>query len=329
MTRSIRIRLILAMALTAGAGGCLEGEQTVTVYPDGSGKMELSFTRTVGAAPDPWFDAHWRQIAKDPIQALIGEKGFVAWSKPVVTEDEETARIALTGYFDDIRRVDGGMGAFDLEIGPDGASTLETRDILPRKLQWDGDAPDESDDDRPSVGRLLPLRGARESYRGCRFRYRVIVPGAVTDSAGFHDCNGRVASLTIDTALLFAMDDKARQVVPQNADKDLLRKMEAVKVARRKVAWKTNEITDAQLAAFKKELADAKTSWAPIREKAEREKAAQTRAMEEQNRKSACASCGNPVREDRFNCPTCDALHHVECWHMMEGCSRPGCGHKK
>src|SRR5688572_5727338 len=122
--------LLLAAALPAG---CIQGEQTFSLFPDGSGKlvvhvaikkqvltmieeMSKSFGgKTPDGAPiqNPFTAFH------DPKKLVRDSEGIVAWVPGAIQDDGEWVRTRVMGYFEDINKV----RLYSEKTGPNGATT--------------------------------------------------------------------------------------------------------------------------------------------------------------------------------------------------------------
>ena len=111
---------IVALVFGLGMGGCMQMEQTTTLYPDGSGKLVMTIglkksmiaqiemmARGFGApeGEDEGEEMDFFDGVTDPVQLDANSEGIVAWGKSKKEDVGEWIRVTTTGYFEDINKV--------------------------------------------------------------------------------------------------------------------------------------------------------------------------------------------------------------------------------
>ena len=117
MTRLLKHGLLACLiVLTASMTGCVKFKQTMTLMPDGSGKIDLSFgisdqmlQMAQQQGEDPFADM-------DPTELEDGSKGIVAFTKPEKKKEGGFTYLSFSAYFEDINAVE--LGSPDDEEEP-------------------------------------------------------------------------------------------------------------------------------------------------------------------------------------------------------------------
>ena len=278
MSRIFRAAALLAtLAVLFPAAGCIRYQEELIVLPDGSGKMTLHMgfnleildkLKEMGMDPKE-DDGKMEFDAKD----LEDFEGIVAITKPKHEKKDNWQTWTVTAYFDDINKV---------KLYQKGDNRDEERKLkvsFAFKKEGEGYVLDiddrlmESDDtkkmdDMPEEGAEQAWEMVKQFLKGFEVSRGVKMPGAVTTVEGFAKKEGRGASNRIDEASIKGMSD--------------LTKMS--KASKRKVACGKSEMSEGDVAAFKKELDDAKAAWPKIQEemKAEAEKKRKDKEKEEE-----------------------------------------------
>ncbi len=255
--RALPFCAALALALT----GCLQVDEVLTVFPDGSGKvhMQFAFRKTMlkmleeagkaeGLAPAGGLQAE----LMDPPKFFENARGFTAIRAGKAVEDGEWVRNSVTGYFEDVNavRLGGkpGSSAFQARLGP-GTLTVsnrlfEFREGFERGAAQRGATPEQL---KASFEFLKPM------LEGMRIRFAVVVPGSVTETSGFMKKEGSTASSEINAEVLIATGGDPDSE-PTRKLKELMSERDA------RVAWTPEGFDPARAAAFRAELAAAKAA---------------------------------------------------------------------
>jgi hypothetical protein len=261
--RLLRVAAFAAVfAFLFPVAGCVRFHEDLVVYADGSGKMTL----TVGLS-QAFIDKMQEMGGNEDMEEKAGldpedlenTEGLVAFTKPVASKKDGWSTTTCTAYFDDINKVK----IYDKQG--------ETRKVkLAFVYKKDGDnhvleiddrftADDSSDkmDELPDEQKAAIWEQAKPMLKGFEISKTVKMPGDVTSVEGYANKNGRSASTKVTEEAIKGLDDLGK----------------SMKAAKRKVVSAKGD-TDAEFAAFKKELADAKAAWPKIKEelKAESDK---------------------------------------------------------
>jgi hypothetical protein len=258
---------LLALALLP-AVGCLQIEEAITLYPDGSGTltMDVALSKVVLAA----FEARAKKLNvppvdffaqfRDPAKLAENSEGFVAWVPGRPTADGAWIRLSVKGYFEDINQA----RFYTLEQGPGGASrnlafmARIARTPAGSRLLMTANRSElrrigsHDEADRAEVEMLKPF------LKDCRFTLRVTAPGPVQDQVGFFRQEGRRVWISLDgTYISNAITN------PAGPEADQLRRLGKNDDIR--VSWSNIDLPDADVRTFKAEMAAAKAGWAQMR----------------------------------------------------------------
>ena len=244
-------RTVSALAVFAAAcvilllPGCVKYKQTLTVQPDGSGKMDLVMgMSSVRLAELP--------EGSDPFAALSIEtlrenmQGFVAFTEPRAGDHDGFRVVTVTGYFDDVSQLGfaGGLGAgaegldavaYDLK---DGVLTVQRPLFGQAAAAFSQQEMDLSDAELRRV--LVP------AVAGLELEDAFVLPGRVTE-AGPLVTDGRTASASVRGAAALESYD------------DLMSRYGGVETLR--IRFEPSAWPAASEAAWKQELADARKAW--------------------------------------------------------------------
>jgi hypothetical protein len=264
----MRFALVPLLAVALSGGGCLQMEESITLYPDGSGTLvlDLSVSKSVlailegrakkaGVPPVDVF-AEFR----DPAKLAENSEGFVAWLPGRPTPDGEWVRMTLKGYFEDINQARlytvqrGPAGpvrnlAFMARIArtPAGSRLLMTANR--RELRKLG-SQDEAD--RAEVQMMKPL------LKDFKATLRVTAPGPVQEQVGFFHQDGRTVWISLDGAFMGNAITN-----PGGPEAEQLRKLGQSDDIR--VSWSDVDLRSTDVRAFKAELESARDEWVRIR----------------------------------------------------------------
>ncbi len=278
--------LLLAFVLH----GCFKMHQATTLFADGSGKLVvelalkksmLAFGGGMGGEEDPFAEF------SDPLALDEMWEGISAWSTPEIEEDGKWKRVRMTGWFEDINAVrrlaqdddeesfeefgEGGEESADGDDAeaPDMSFTLTENDGLYELVLVDKDTmklgemtggPDadeeggEGDEDGAADDMAAGMMAMmKEMMEGFEIRPSFVVPGKIESVQGFTSSEGRNAEMAISHEDMFPEDAESKE---QAAARERLMSAE-----QRKITWRGNDVSADELAAFKRELAEAKASW--------------------------------------------------------------------
>jgi hypothetical protein len=220
---------------------CADIEHTLTLLPDGSGK--LSFTITIG-----------KDDAPDELKmvGLLAEMfdGMAAWTRA----DARKGVYTLTGYFEDIGAVqcvrNGDGKPFEeplltYGLARDGEKrALTIRDGMIKEILEDAAKP--------------PAEGEKPETDGDLYAFRITAPAAITGTAGLPKPTGRKVEVRVD-----------RTDVSKAKFGDAVAKARLAELAGEfRISWTGSDVTPEETAAFKKELAAAKEAWKTLEPKA-------------------------------------------------------------
>jgi hypothetical protein len=239
------MRILAVVLLAAGMCGraehCYGYREHVTVMPDGSGKVDV-----VCSTKDD--DADF-----DYLKVVRCTRGAAAFTAPRIERKEGWSHLNFTVYFEDLQKLsynDNGPDKtcarghdecihFALARGADGF-VLTIEDWIFSK----GPYPDRSDWDK-----------VRDECQNVIVR-TVTLPGKVKKADGYQRTDGR-------------------QAVYERSPKTIGKLEDAIDwpaAVRRRIECGPSEVTDADAAAFKKELEGAKAAWPKIKAELEQAK---------------------------------------------------------
>ena len=251
MKRIIQHTVLAALVvLTASLTGCVKFKQTMTVMPDGSGKIDLSIglsEQLVQMAKqqgeDPFSDM-------DPTKLSKESKGIVAFTKPTQKQEGGYTYLSFSAYFEDANAVelggpDDGEEPTKLTYARDGKSatlSVEGSMILSAVQEHQPMAEEEK-------------AFAAQMIAGMLFSESYILPGA------FEDIKGVTAKDNTAT-IEMTSDNMLNSSGP-------IKDLKGVE----KLVFKIAEVKedDAAAKAFKKELEAAKAEWEKMKAEAGKE----------------------------------------------------------
>jgi hypothetical protein len=172
--------LLLASLVETGCSG----EETLTVYPDGSGKIERKLILTGPAALGPVANLKGRLFDKQ------GENfGHVFWTPSRVERSPGKQVLIMTGYFEDVTGVKPSFADAPPSFGRDGTGVYRL------ELPLAG-APDVAAEPVPPIARCL--------LASIHFTSTFVMPGTVLEAQGCAAEDGRRATFTIGGEELMA-----------------------------------------------------------------------------------------------------------------------------
>lgn len=180
---------LLLVVFFAVLPGCLKYTQTVTLMPDGSGKIDITMQmspRMMAELPHPQQPFLWFK----PERVKKYAKGIAAFTEPTFGGEDGYQTMAYTVYFEDINKVflpmndeteDGGRTAGlaytrvpDFKFVREGdTATLTCREGVFLSLAADYDKPEGKE-----VGSM------RKEFKGVDITERYILPGTFADQKG-------------------------------------------------------------------------------------------------------------------------------------------------
>lgn len=249
MTISTR-RFPLLLALLAACvalllPGCVKYKQTLTLMPDGSGKMDLVMGMSLaelarlGPEKDPFASLSVAALARNP-------QGFVAFSEPRAVDRDGYRVVTVTGWFENVNELAfAGGDVGDLESV--GYAFSEGKLVVTRPLA--GQAAKAFRDEPVDLGNEELRRVMAPMIAGMELEEAFVVPGPIA-SAGPLAVDGRRASAsTTGNAVL----DGQAEIVGRFAPLERL-----------EVVFRPEAASPAASAAWARELEDAKAAWARL-----------------------------------------------------------------
>jgi len=256
MRKVILAPVLLLLTLFSG---CLKVREELTVMPDGSGRILLTFTIPAKGEAAKFTEEELMAADPDEIQEKI--KGLVALAKPTAEQKDGAVKLRMVAYFDDLNALkfmdegEGDKAKAKQEFAFRREGETFTLEITGNLMA----------DDAPERGKTDPelTRQRDEFFKamfvGFEFRQEIRMPGRITAIEGFQSREDRTASYAIGEKDLQKAEDQ--------------KKLNDAK--KFKVTCARSEVTDADAAAFRKELEKAKADWVELRK--EMKKAAEKR----------------------------------------------------
>ena len=268
---ALRPAALLAVSAFLGlASGCMQFQEEWIILPDGSGKMvirvavdleTLRKSEKFGVNPkDLEKQLSFSDLAFD--KAELGN-GFVAMAKPRIEKKDGWRIMTITAYYEDINKVTFGRAGdsskikFSFKKEGEGY-LLEVDENLFSDAKLDGL---DKVEDVPEEQAEAAWEMVKDFTVGFELARSVKMPGAVTSVDGYASKTGRIAINKLTESDLQGL-------------KDIAKAGKIAKPGKRKVVCGKSEVSEADLAAFKEELEDAKAAWPKIQAelKAEAEK---------------------------------------------------------
>ena len=246
-----------AIAVLIPTVGCLRYEEELVVLPDGSGKMVLSMGFNLEILEK------FKEMGMDPaeqeeemgidIEDLENFEGVVAMTRPKGEKKGTWKTWTFIAYFEDINKV--------RLIEKKADDTKTTKVSFAFRKEGDGYALEIDDkfsqneglkqiEDLPEEGEEAAWEMLKGFLKGFEMQRAVRMPGPVTSNEGFSKKDGRVASNRVDESAFKGMGDLKK----------------AMKTEKRKLVCGPSAMSEADVAAFKKELEEAKAEWPKIKE---------------------------------------------------------------
>ena len=239
-------------------GGCFKLRTTLTLMPDRSGKMEITIGSPLFALAED--EAGAGEGAGDPggldleklkTGDLEGMPGLVAATLPREVEIDGMPCVVFTAYFEDIDQFRLGDGPAEepqfvlrphekghvLEIneGEEGAGMDS----------WKEMTPEEREQMKPMFLQMVKGLEVTQAYH---------LPGPVLEAEGMATVEGRT------TQSVFTDEDMIKML---NGEAPAARA--APLAGKKRILFGPSQVTEAEQAAFREELAQAKAEWAKLR----------------------------------------------------------------
>jgi hypothetical protein len=255
MTLFQRIATPLAIVSAIALTGCLKSNQTYTLYPDGSGKVEMKFTflgmmaqmikaggpQGMGGG-DEGGPGGGQKI--DPYDAVKKNfSGKIYWAN-LHTEDGADGSYSVygTGYFDDVNQLKPDKGTISWTKNADGGNTFEITQETPDELKgMGGDDAKKTPEQKQQEAQMKAMM--KGMLAGFEMKIAVVMPGAVKSAEGMTPGEGRNAQVSMN----------------EQDVQDIMDKKKTPPTKMKVVAGAPSGLDD-ELAKFKKDLADAKAN---------------------------------------------------------------------
>ena len=268
LARPAAAAVVLASALT----GCLKSDQTITVYPDSSGKIQMKTTLLGMMAQMAKMGGPGGQMGgpggapaekPDPFEILKKDVGGKVYWANLKAEDGTDGSYTLsgTGYFESVNDIqrDQGKMTFTKDAAT-GGYLLEMKPEIPNEITGEKKegAPELTPEQEQMQKQMLEMM--KGMMAGFDMKVTIVMPGNVTKAEGMKATEGtRNATFALGEKELLAIMEK-KEKPPKE-----------MKVTSGPADDKALE---GELATFKKELADAKANAAKeAEEKAAKKKA--------------------------------------------------------
>ncbi len=245
--RAARVLPLLALA------GCLDYEQQVVLYPDGSGKIVRrlavkrdarnllrALSKEKAAPSDPVAEfADLSRLKED-------SRGIAAWAPVERASKDGWDSATVTAYFEDVNQV-------RLHLLQPSDGVLERRlEFAARyaksasggSLEIDPSGRDALNPDDPHFKAALPF------LKDARVRFSVRAPGPVERAEGFPEKEGRDASFLFDQARI--------QAALKDPKGDASRELDRLLDERPRVTWASVALPEEEQAAFRREFEEAR-----------------------------------------------------------------------
>jgi hypothetical protein len=268
MTLLKRIATPVAVVLGLALAGCIKSEQTFTIYPDGSGKVEINQTlmgmmasMMKGENPMGGDEDGAPGKKPDPFEMIRkGVGGKVYWTN-LKTSDGPNGEFTIsgTGYFENVNDIKPEKGTLTFTKADDGGSIFEMTQEMPDELKGGGfpgmapARPGEKPTPEEEAQRKQMMEMMKGMLAGFEARITVVMPGAVKSAEGMKPADGRKAEFKMtEQDMVGMMDSQKLDSIP----------------TRFKVVSAAPSGIDAEFEAFKKDLAAAKeaSKAAPARQ---------------------------------------------------------------
>lgn len=253
----------LLAVLSLALGGCLQVEEILTVYPDGSGKISLSVGIKRSMLKLMEAGARQEGVPVDKVKeeilnpaALFGDTaGVVAIQPGSVAEDGEWMRSSAVAYFEDVNKLrldkGGNQGEFRARLSP-GALSLTNRlnDVQDGFRKGFNEGARQRGADPEQVKAALEF--IKPLAEGLKVSVVVHAPAPITRAEGFMSADGSTASTLVDGETFIAFVTDPEGPVSKRF-KDLSGRREI------RVEWDAAAAPSGAPESFKAELAAARS----------------------------------------------------------------------
>ena len=248
MLRRIIPLIALVLSLSV-ASGCVKVKQVVTVMPDGSGKIDLTFGINAELAQhtdqNPFADLTLEKMAGEDLP-----EGVVAITPPFQREENGFQYIHFTMYFENIAKVQGHEGdlaevfaGYSFESGDPGCTlTIEQGLILGMLSEYEQPDPDD-------------LQFMGQMFDGMELAEQYILPGAAEPVDG--------VAMTDNTAEIVITGEN---LIHGDGPIEALANTDTLTLIVPEIT-----ITQAQADAFAAEMTDAIAAWEILKQEMEAE----------------------------------------------------------
>jgi hypothetical protein len=296
----VRLLGFLAVASFTALPGCVQFEQTTLLMPDGSGKlvMKVGFKKSMlemikqfggqdgQKVPDPF------EQVTDPTKLKDNGEGFAAWGEPKKEEDGDWLRMTVIGYFEDINKVklyneqdQGGEKKKTLSFAAkyerkgEGGRLTMSNEMGDEFKKMSKDLPGADGNGNEELAKAM-LEAMKPMLEGMKVTIAMTVPGPIESAGGLPEMKDRTASFSIDGNMMIALikDPKGPEAKKMEALGEAAKKGEAI-------TWSKTTVSPDDVAAFQKEMAQAKESWAKRLKEAESKKKDQPKGDEKPKEK--------------------------------------------
>jgi len=278
--------LLLGLWIASTLVQCVQFTQETTLLPDGSGKIRIVVA--VKKSMMAMVSAMGKEFGgeqKNPFDQLTSTReleanteGFVAWRLGQKAEDGEWVRMDATGYFEDIGRVrmyddeeDPNTGektrkvklAFERKTTEAGEELVINNRILDQAKEQSPETPEGDENKEMAEAMAKAMKDMLKGMIGdMKISLSFTVPGAIKESEGFMETDGRTVTVGLTGEMILASldDPEAKRKLQETAD-------------RGRIVWTGNETTEDEVQAFRKEMAEAKESWEKVKKESEAKEA--------------------------------------------------------
>jgi hypothetical protein len=304
-------RLVAAGVVVTSLVGCFEEKDAITVYPDGSGKVQIHQRLGKEISNLVLLFAEDEATKKEAIETNLHKElakwdGVVAWTDVKAELKDERVILDATGWFEDVTKV-GKVSSDSVEK----ISWTKTADGF--TFEWTDDREQNEEEKDPLEGDTVPkndqLPQIMQSLKDLRIERQVTMPGPVTEAVGAKEKKDRSASsivvgkeLVTDVTELMRVADQyrkkiaAKEITKDKANEDLrarLKKLKTESSGDLKVTCKAADVA-AEQAEHHKALDAAKKTWdaSDVKKKVD-----EARASERAEKK------GKPKKDDEHGMP--------------------------
>jgi hypothetical protein len=296
MLKTARIVCALALLALVGHGGCMQVEQNTTLFPDGSGKltMKIAIKKSMlkmiegfakqfqGEDPDKKEAAPLNPLDElaNPESLAKNSEGIAAWKVGKKEEDADWIRITNVGYFEDVNKVKIYQAQQPGPGAEPGAAEQRTVSFAAKMEKTDeGYALTLKDDTRKELQQIPGAGGAggneelgkavlemmKPMLQDLKVALTITVPGPIKEAQGFIEKKDRTATISFDGDMMLD--------IIANPEGEKAKKLKSLADAKEgKITWAENKVPEADVAAFKKEMEEAKESWKKTLEEAKKKK---------------------------------------------------------